>query len=212
MFCPNCGKQLPDGVRFCTGCGTPLADEPVREHYAPAAAQPAPAPAPEPPAPPVEPRAARRAQPKEHVFRGFLGALLGSLAGVAVMIILAQLGYVAALSGVVMAVCTLLGYQRFGRRLSGLGIFISILVIIVMVLVGMAINSGVSVLRLGGSWDDFFETVKHYIPSIIDMLSGKSLIPDSIRDLFLEELGMQYGFAALGAVPTIIASVRSRKK
>ncbi len=22
MFCRNCGKQLPDGVRFCTGCGT----------------------------------------------------------------------------------------------------------------------------------------------------------------------------------------------
>lgn len=24
MFCPNCGTQLPDGSRFCTGCGTAL--------------------------------------------------------------------------------------------------------------------------------------------------------------------------------------------
>ncbi|MHB1452747.1 MAG: zinc ribbon domain-containing protein [Saccharofermentanales bacterium] len=24
MFCTNCGKQLPDGSRFCTACGTDL--------------------------------------------------------------------------------------------------------------------------------------------------------------------------------------------
>ena len=30
MFCSNCGKQLPDNVRFCTGCGTPV-DAPVQE-------------------------------------------------------------------------------------------------------------------------------------------------------------------------------------
>ncbi len=25
MFCSNCGKQAPDGAKFCTGCGSPLA-------------------------------------------------------------------------------------------------------------------------------------------------------------------------------------------
>ena len=24
MQCPNCGKQLPNGAAFCTGCGTAL--------------------------------------------------------------------------------------------------------------------------------------------------------------------------------------------
>ena len=24
MFCPKCGKELADGVRFCSACGTPL--------------------------------------------------------------------------------------------------------------------------------------------------------------------------------------------
>lgn len=24
MFCPKCGKQLPDGAKFCTGCGSPV--------------------------------------------------------------------------------------------------------------------------------------------------------------------------------------------
>jgi len=31
MFCPNCGKQVPDGSKFCIGCGTPLNAGPVEE-------------------------------------------------------------------------------------------------------------------------------------------------------------------------------------
>lgn len=34
MFCRNCGKELPDSAKFCSGCGTPVA---------PAVSQPAPA-------------------------------------------------------------------------------------------------------------------------------------------------------------------------
>lgn len=43
MFCTNCGAQVPDGSKFCTHCGSPIA------------AAPAPAPAPVPPAPAPEP-------------------------------------------------------------------------------------------------------------------------------------------------------------
>jgi len=47
MFCENCGKNLPDGAKFCNGCGAKT--EAVQPAYA-AAAEPAPArPAPPPP-------------------------------------------------------------------------------------------------------------------------------------------------------------------
>ena len=29
MFCPNCGKMLPDGAKFCTECGNPLPERPA---------------------------------------------------------------------------------------------------------------------------------------------------------------------------------------
>ncbi|MBR1739863.1 MAG: zinc ribbon domain-containing protein [Ruminococcus sp.] len=35
MICPNCGKQLPDGVPFCSYCGKPVAqfsDQPVNQN------------------------------------------------------------------------------------------------------------------------------------------------------------------------------------
>lgn len=46
MFCPHCGKQLPDGARFCTACGAALTgpqsapaparpDTPAQPQYAP---------------------------------------------------------------------------------------------------------------------------------------------------------------------------------
>lgn len=28
MICPNCGKELPEGLKFCIGCGKPLTAEP----------------------------------------------------------------------------------------------------------------------------------------------------------------------------------------
>ena len=40
MFCENCGKNLPDGAKFCNGCGAKT--EAVQPAY-PAAAEPAPA-------------------------------------------------------------------------------------------------------------------------------------------------------------------------
>ena len=84
MFCPNCGKENPDGVPFCGGCGMSLS-APEAAPAAPAApAEPAPAAAPEAPAAeapaapapeapaapapeaaPVAPAAAQPAQPKE---------------------------------------------------------------------------------------------------------------------------------------------------
>ena len=36
MFCPNCGKQLPEGSRFCDACGTKVADINVTESTVPA--------------------------------------------------------------------------------------------------------------------------------------------------------------------------------
>ena len=43
MFCTNCGAQVPDGSKFCTSCGSPIASAPA----------PAPTPVPSAPEPPM---------------------------------------------------------------------------------------------------------------------------------------------------------------
>lgn len=50
MFCKNCGKELPDNAKFCSGCGTPVAPPaPAAAPETPAAAPEAPVAAPETP-------------------------------------------------------------------------------------------------------------------------------------------------------------------
>ena len=59
MFCTNCGAQVPDGSKFCTHCGSPIAAAPAPAPApVPSAPAPEPAPVPEPvatPAPAPEP-------------------------------------------------------------------------------------------------------------------------------------------------------------
>ena len=90
----------------------------------------------------------------ENVIGGIVGALLGTLIGVVCIIILSQLGYVAALSGVVMAVCTLKGYEMLGRKLSKKGIIISCILMIVMTYAGDRLDWAIVVAR-ELAWDVF---------------------------------------------------------
>lgn len=53
MYCTNCGKEIPEGAKFCSGCGAPLvgatpAAQPTPAPQEPGATSPAPA---TPPAP-----------------------------------------------------------------------------------------------------------------------------------------------------------------
>lgn len=62
MFCPNCGKQLEEGTKFCPYCGLPLPQKPKAPEPVP---QPAPAPQ---PVPAPQPQVFRPApQPSEPV-------------------------------------------------------------------------------------------------------------------------------------------------
>ncbi len=138
---------------------------------------------------------------KENVIAGIVGALLGSLLGVASIIIFSQLGYVAAVSGIIMAICTLKGYEMLGGKLSTKGIVISILLMILMTGVGDRVDWAIAVAKqLEIGFMDAFRLIP-------------ALVSNDIIDLgaYAGNLILQYLFVLLGAVPTIINAVKSRK-
>jgi hypothetical protein len=138
---------------------------------------------------------------KESVIGGLVGAFLGSLIGVVFIVLIGQLGYVAAISGVIMSVCALKGYEMLGRKLSRKGIVFTILLMIVMVHIGNRIDFAITVTEYG-----------------MDVLTAFRSIPLMVRKYYIEprpyyeNLAMLYLFATLGAVPTIINILRNKKE
>lgn len=158
------------------------------------------------------PTSGRELQPsdpikRENVISGIVGAFLGSLIGVVVIVLLDQLGYVAALSGIVMGVCTLKGYELLGGKLSKRGVVISVLIMILMVWVGTRAAWALA-LQKEIYTDESFFTVFRYFDTAVDSLNAQGV---DITSDFMESLFMQYLFSVLGSASTIITAFRSQK-
>lgn len=138
----------------------------------------------------------------ENVVGGIVGALLGSLIGVVCIVVLGQMGWVAAVSGAVLAVCTIKGYELLGGKLTKKGVVISILFMILMTYVGNRLDWAI-------------EVVKYYDMNIFEGFNSIPLcleygiIESSSYILYLVEL---YIFTALGAVPTIKKTLQESKE
>lgn len=138
---------------------------------------------------------------KENLAGGIVGALLGSLIGVASIILLSRMGYVAALSGVIMAVCALKGYELLGGKLSKKGIVISAVIMILMTYVGDRLDWAV---LIAGDLE-------------VDIFYGYRLVPlllsEEIIDVtsYVLNLVLVYIFVILGAVPTIRNTLHKNK-
>lgn len=130
----------------------------------------------------------------ENVLAGVVGALLGCLLGVGCIVLLGQLGYVAALSGIVLAVCTLKGYELLGGRLSTKGIVIACVLMLAMTYVGYRLDWAITV-------------AKYFEASLTDSYRAiPYLIDEEILDggVYTGELIKLYAFTLIGAIPTII--------
>lgn len=144
---------------------------------------------------------AHKEQKKDNVAAGAVGAFAGSLAGVVCIILLSRLGYVAALSGVIMAVCALKGYELLGGKLTKKGIVISIAVMVVMTYLGD--RADWAIVAMSGLGLDFFNAFR--------------LIPDFLSEGMIDagsywgNLALLYVFVLLGAVPTVMNAVRAKR-
>lgn len=134
----------------------------------------------------------------ENIIAGIVGALIGAVVGVISIVIFGQLGYVASVSGFIMAICTLKGYELLGKRLGNLGIFISSIIILIMIYFGCKLDWSISIMSYYKV--DIFTAFRAVADSDVINMSA-----------FKENLVMLYLFAIIGAVPTILKAIRSQK-
>lgn len=139
-----------------------------------------------------------KAERRENVLTGLIGAFLGSLIGVACIVAIGQLGYVASISGVIMAVCAIKGYELLGGAMSRKGAVIACILIVLMTYLGNRLDFAVTVARLVGT--DIFSTFQ----ALNELFDAGYLNVGA----YWGNLVMLYLFTLLGAVPTLITAFR----
>lgn len=131
---------------------------------------------------------------EQNIPLGTVGAILGSMAGAILIILLDRIGYVASISGLVMAIATVYLYQKFAKGISGKGIAICVVTMIVMVLIAENIACSIAVVEelaelgynysFGDIFNNFFRLLAEgYIDS----------------GAYFGNLALVYLFTALGA-------------
>ena len=177
--CEHCGR--PEGVDAYTVSGNAyLLCEPCFGQDSEAAAQ----------------QNQTKMQKQEQVLPGIVGALIGSLIGAVVIVIVGQLGYVAAVSGLVMAICTLKGYEMLGKKLGTPGIIISCVLMLLMIFLAYQADWSITAAQ-------FYET---------DFFTAFRAMMDLIKEGYVDSgLAQVSLFAVIGAVPTIIAMAKGAK-
>lgn len=140
-------------------------------------------------------------QQSENVVGGIIGALIGSLLGVLCIILLSRMGYVAALSGVAMAFGVLKGYEMLGKKLTKKGIVICVIIMLFMTYVGDRMDWAIlAAMEYGENLLDCYRAIPAFLAE------GYIEMGDYILNLV-----MLYLFLLLGAVPSIISSVKDQK-
>ena len=138
---------------------------------------------------------------KENVAMGILGALLGGLIGGAAIVLIGQLGLISALSGVILAFCTLKGYEILGGRLSKQGILVCIVVMLVVPYVADRISWALVIMEeFQWQFGDAFRYVH-------DVVEEYQLQADYWKDLLFV-----YAFAALGGFTLVKQAFKQKKE
>ena len=177
MICSKCGQEIPNHATVCDHCGGEIVSS---TH-------------------PVE------LQKPENVVTGTVGALLGALIGAAMIILLGRMGTIASASGIVLAVCTLKGYELLGGRRSRKGIIISVLLMLVVPYVADRVDWAFVILEQaqaeGLNWT--FGECFQVIPQLIE----EEIIEQSVYTTNLVKL---YVFTAIGVVATLFGNKKKK--
>ena len=138
---------------------------------------------------------------EENIVAGAVGAFIGALAGAVAIVLFSQLGFISALSGVIMGVCTIRLYEKFAGKITTRGAVVCALIMVIMVYIGDRFDWALVVNREAGI--GFFEAFRN--------------IPYYLRYDYIEKgtyysnLFMEYAFSALGAAPQILNALKSKK-
>lgn len=146
--------------------------------------------------------AKQKQQRKENLIGGIVGAFLGSVIGILCIVVFGQMNRIAVVSGIIMAICTIKGYELVGGKLTKKGVVISVIMMLIMTYLGNSIDWGITIAR---ELDTDIFTGIELIPALIE----RGIIE---KTSYIYNLILLYAFTLGGAIPTIRANLNERKQ
>lgn len=143
---------------------------------------------------------------KENYVLGIIGALLGSVVGAAVILLVARMGYVSAISSAVMGFAVVFGYKKLGKKFSVVAGILCIVISIAMTYLAFRVDSTWDLFNAfrDAGWDDMtfmecFKDAKEWYEEL-DAMS------DYTRNMVLMVLS-----GVVGAVAAVWVELKERK-
>ena len=189
MTCPKCGEVLADNATTCSFCGAAVNADPQPNYNTPD------------PQPNYEPPVEEK---PENVVAGTVGALTGALIGGVSIVVLMLLNFFAGLSGLIMAVCALKGYEILAGKLSKKGIVISIVFMVIVPLIAYFLGTAITV---HNEWQKYGLVFSESVDMLLTIVKED---PET-QAAVVKDLIMLYGFNALGAFTTITGAFKKKK-
>lgn len=182
MFCPNCGKEISDDAVTCNGCGYTLQRVPTQEASNPVLTE-----------------------KQDNIFTGTVGAFLGAVIGGISIILFSRMGYTSAISGIILAACTIKGYELLGGKKTKRGMIVSLIIMLLTPYIADRIDWALIIL------DEFPD----YGLTFADCFA---LVPELVADGSIEAgnyygiLAMTYIFVLIGAYCSIFGGKKKKAK
>ncbi len=158
-----------------------------------------------PPVQPIEPK-------EENILAGIVGALLFSLVGGIVWFLLYQIGFIAAISGIIGVVCAIKGYAIFGKRESVKGVIISTVIAFLVIVIAWYLCLSYDVYRAYQEW--YANGEVDFTLTFFESISNAHifLTEAEIAVAYLKDLGIGLIFCVGGAFGYVKAAIGKVKK
>lgn len=235
MYCSNCGSNIDDNTAFCPACGAALqkadADVGAQEGFPEPQQHAYPQQIPQPPVysqqyPQTIPGADSYVAPpvvaKSNVLLGVLGAVVFSLIGCAVWVLIGSMGYISYLGALVMSLLTVTGYKLLGRKFDIPGVLVCIAVVALAVLASNVFINALTVANDAETmeilsyigYDNFSDVFLRFFGLLneLDELLNE-VMPGSgtLMSEFLGELALSYVFAGIAFVVVAVPQYKASK-
>lgn len=137
---------------------------------------------------------------QENMLAGILGALIGGVIGGAAIVLVGQLGLISAISGVILAFCTLKGYELLGKKLSKQGILVCIVIMLAVPYLADRISWALVIMK---EFEWLFGDAFLYVHEVVTEFE--------LEANYWKDLLFVYAFTALGAFTMIKQTLKQAK-